>query len=149
MFNFVVRKRKWTPASTSLNKYFLSILGVLKEEDVKKLIHLNVLDKFCFKIPYVFKKGDIVVVTKEPTFNINEYEKDYKSGFEEIKDVGEIKIISHVYSIGIAVRLEGDVYSRLIDRIRPATKEEVEIFKKERNKKEQTIDFYQILASCC
>ena len=149
MFNFVLKKRKWTPTSISLDKHFLSILGVLKEEDVKKLIHLNLLDKFCFKIPYVFKRGDIVVVTKEPTFDIDEYKKDYKSEFEEIKDVGEIKVITYVCSVAITVRLEGDVRSRLIDRIRPATKEEIEIFKKERNKKERAMDFYQILASCC
>lgn len=149
MFNFVLKGRKWIPASKSLNKHFLSILCVLKEEDVKKPIHLNLLDTYCFKIPHVFKKDDIVVVTKEPTFNIDEYKKGYKSEFEEIKDVGEIKMVTHVYSIGIAVCLEGDVRSRSIDRIRPATKEEIEIFKKERNKKEQVLDFYQILASCC
>lgn len=135
MFNFAVKKGKGMLVSTSLGKRLLPIIGVLEEEDVKKLIHLNLLDTCCFKIPHVFKKDDIVVVTKEPTFDICEYDEYDEIKFQEREDVGETKIISHVFSNEVTVRLEGDFHSRSTSGIRPATKEEIEIFKKERSKK--------------
>lgn len=105
-------------------------ITILKDEEVLKLINLNVINKYCYKIPYTFKVGDYVTCANEITFDLSDWNISSNHNFEyDNKYLGWVRgktfKIERLGAGGATMFFHnGDgVY---LNWVRPATKEEIE-----------------------
>lgn len=134
MFDFCVRNAYNSTARKvlGLDPYPLTNarIGIITKEQINKLVNLNLLDRFCFKIPYSFKEGDYFTVLPDLGFDLAPFTNMSRNNVR-IKDiVGKVFKVDRIKSNGVLVFSDSfKAHGFYANWIRHSTQEEIQRYK--------------------